>query len=161
MKILFVCLGNICRSPIAEGVLSTLAIQHHLPWKIASAGTESFHVGEQPHRYSQHVCKEKGLDISHQRAAQFNQDDLQKYDLIYAMSQDVYDILKKTCGSSFNSSKIRLFLEELYPSQNRSVKDPWYGELDGYYEVYEEIRKGCEAIIAHHSRTENQKDLLT
>ena len=151
MKILFVCLGNICRSPIAEGVLTELAKQHHLSWQIASAGTESFHIGEQPHRYSQQVCKENSIDISHQRAAQFSKEDLQQYDLIYTMSTDVYNILKKICGSSFDSNKVRLFLEELYPSQNLSIKDPWYGELEGYYEVYEEIRKGCLAIIENHS----------
>jgi len=157
MKILFVCLGNICRSPIAEGVLRTLAKQHHLQWQIGSAGTESIHVGEQPHHYSQQVCKENSIDISHQRAAQFSKNDLDRYDLIYSMSSDVYDILKKTCGASFDENKIRLFLDEIYPSENRSVKDPWYGELDGYYEVYDEIRKGCEAIIANHSGEENNK----
>lgn len=147
MKILVVCLGNICRSPIAEGVLKQLSEEKKLNWIIDSAGTESFHIGEAPHVNSQLVCKEHGIDISGQRASKFYHSEMDKYDRIYAMSLDVYNEIKAICGLKFDENKVELFLNELYPNENRSVKDPWYGELDGYYEVFDEIKKVCEAII--------------
>lgn len=147
MKILVVCLGNICRSPMAEGILRSLALQHHLNWTIDSAGTESYHIGQPPHLFSQQVCREHGIDISHQRATKFYHSESLKYDKVYAMAQDVYDEIKEICGHKFNAAHVDLFLNELYPGENRSVKDPWYGELDGYHEVFDEIYKTCEVII--------------
>lgn len=147
MKILMVCLGNICRSPIAEGILKDYIRQHHLPWIVDSAGTESYHIGEPPHPHSQRVCREKGIDISGQRATKFYYSEMGKYDKIYAMATDVYDELKAICGKKFDEQKVDLFLNVLYPGENRSVKDPWYGELEGYYEVFDEIDNGCKAIL--------------
>jgi protein-tyrosine phosphatase len=147
MRILVVCLGNICRSPIAEGLLKHMAQQNNLDWVIDSAGTESFHIGEAPHPNSQKVCLENGIDISTQRAQKFYHSEIEKYDKIFAMSTDVYEEIKEICGKKFDDQKIELFLNELYPNENRSVKDPWYGALDGYYQVFDEIKKGSEAII--------------
>lgn len=147
MKILMVCLGNICRSPIAEGILKEYIHQYKLPWIVDSAGTESYHVGEPPHPHSQRVCIENGIDISKQRATKFYHSEMEKYDKIYAMSVDVFDEIRQICGKKFDENKVDLFLNELYPGENRSVKDPWYGELDGYYDVYDEIEKGCKAIV--------------
>lgn len=135
---------------MAHGILEHLSDVHGLGWTIDSAGTESFHVGEAPHKYSQQVCKEKGIDISAQRARQFKLSDLEQFDLIYAMADDVLQNMKRIAGSSFDGSKIKLFLEELYPNEQRNVKDPWYGNLDGYYEVFDEIELCCKAIIARY-----------
>lgn len=153
MKILVVCLGNICRSPIAEGVLKKMSLEYNLGWTIDSAGTESFHIGEAPHVNSQRVCKEHGIDISGQRAAKFYHSEMEKYDLIYAMSVDVYNEIKAICGNKFDEKKVDLFLNDLYPGEKRSVKDPWYGELDGYYEVFAEIERGSEAIVKRHGHS--------
>ncbi|MBK7763904.1 MAG: low molecular weight phosphotyrosine protein phosphatase [Bacteroidetes bacterium] len=147
MKILFVCLGNICRSPIAEGVLQKMVSDLNLAWVIDSAGTESFHIGEHPHKYSQQVCKEHGIDISTQRARRFTSADMDKFDKIYVMASDVYEEVKEIAGAKFDGKKVDYFLNEFYPLQNKTLKDPWYGDLSGYYKVYEEVEKTCDAII--------------
>lgn len=147
MKILMVCLGNICRSPIAEGVLQHKAKQHGLSWTVESAGTESYHIGEAPHRFSQQVCRANGIDISGQRARRFVKADLTIYDKIYAMAADVLEEIKYIGGRA-DYSNVALFLEELNPGGNESVPDPWYGNEDGYMPVYEMINSCCDAIIA-------------
>ena len=152
MKILVVCLGNICRSPIAEGLLQHLAKEKKLDWIIESAGTESYHIGEPPHRSSQQVCIENGINISTQRAIKFQANAFEKYDKIYAMAEDVLEEIKKISGAKYNASKVDLFLNELYPKENRSVKDPWYGNLDGYYEVFDEIEKCSRVIVERYAK---------
>ncbi len=152
MKILFVCLGNICRSPIAEGVMKYECSLENLDWIIESAGTESYHIGQPPHEYSQQVCLEKGIDISSQRARKFTHADIANYDKIYALASDVFDEIKDISGHYFNSEKVELFLKELYPDENRSVVDPYYGQLKGYYDVFDEINQGCKAIIQHYKK---------
>lgn len=121
--------------------------QHELPWIVASAGTESYHIGEPPHRYSQKICLVNGIDISGQRAAKFIAADFQQYDKIYAMATDVYEEIQRIGGRHADMSKVDLFLNELEPGSNRSVPDPWYGEEDGYVAVYEMIERTCSAII--------------
>ena len=148
MRILMVCLGNICRSPIAEGVMRNIALLNNLNWQIASAGTENYHIGEPPHSYSQKVCQKHGIDISQQRARKFVASDFEQFDKIYAMSQDVLAEIKYQAGSAFDEGKISLFLNELYPGSNRSVPDPWYGPEEGYTEVYEMIERTCLGIAA-------------
>jgi protein-tyrosine phosphatase len=151
MRILIVCLGNICRSPIAEGVLKHKAKQKGLDWVIDSAGTESYHIGSAPHKYSQKVCKTNGVDISSQKAKKFTSADFQRYDKIYAMADDVYDEIRRIGGASADLNKVDFFLNELKANSNASVPDPWYGEEDGYLPVYDMIEKTCEAIIARYS----------
>lgn len=147
MRILMVCLGNICRSPIAEGVLRHKIKAHGLNWIVASAGTESYHIGEAPHRFSQKVCAKNGVDISMQRAQKFSAVDFERYDKIYAMADDVYDHIKRIAGVTEHLHKLELFMNELYPGSNISVPDPWYGPEAGYAPVYDMIEKTCEAII--------------
>ena len=152
MRILVVCLGNICRSPIAEGLLRYKAKGYGLNWEIASAGTESYHIGEPPHKYSQKVCLENGVDISMQRARKFTVADFELYDKIYAMADDVYKAIQQLCGSKTDYSKLELFLNELMPGSNASVPDPWYGEEKGYKPVFDLINKGCDAIVFKYGR---------
>lgn len=151
MKILMVCLGNICRSPLAEGILQDKAFKKGLTWSIESAGTNSYHIGEAPHPLSQKVAKLNGIDISGQRARRFTAADFLVYDKIYALAQDVLDDMRRIAGKQFDSSKAMLLLEELYPGQQMDVPDPWYGPEPGYHEVYRLIDKACEAIIANHA----------
>ena len=91
MKILMVCLGNICRSPLAEGILRHKAKEAGLNWQVDSAGTNGYHVGEAPHHLSQKVAKLNGIDICEQRARRFVKEDFDRYDKIYAMADDVID----------------------------------------------------------------------
>src|ERR1700740_1143665 len=127
MKILMVCLGNICRSPLAEGILQQKANAAGLNWTVESAGTNGYHVGEAPHPLSQKVAKQHGVDISRQRAAAFRKEDIDQYDRIYAMAGDVISDIKWISKEKFDPDKVKLFMNELYPSKNMDVPDPWYG----------------------------------
>ena len=152
-----VCLGNICRSPLAEGILQKKAAERGLDWTIESAGTNGFHVGEAPHHLSQKVAKSNGLDISKQIARRFSADDLDNYDIIYVMADDVLQEMKRMAGKKFNEEKVDFFLNALYPEKNKDVPDPWYGDEDGYTDVYALIDKACDAIIENHFAAINKK----
>ena len=147
MKILMVCLGNICRSPLAEGILQDKAFKAGLTWSVESAGTNSYHTGEPPHPLSQKVARMKGLDISHQRARRFIAADFENYDKIYALAEDVLDEIKRIAKNKFDGQKIDLLMNELYPGENRDVPDPWSGPEKGYHEVFSLIESACDVII--------------
>ena len=146
-----VCLGNICRSPLAEGILKHKAKEAGLNWTVDSAGTNGYHIGEAPHRLSQKVAKLNGIDICEQRARQFVAADFDRYDKIYAMADDVIDDIKRIAKNNYDTSKADLLLNELYPGEDRSVFDPWYGEEPGYHEVYQMISEACDVIIEKYS----------
>jgi protein-tyrosine phosphatase len=147
MKILMVCLGNICRSPLAEGILQHKANAAALNWQVDSAGTAGYHVGNPPHHLSQKVAKHNGIDISHQQCKQFVQEDMLNYDRIYVMDSSNYNDVKKISGHLWNEQKVGLLLNELYKGENRNVPDPWYGEEDGYHKVFDMIDRACEKIV--------------
>lgn len=151
MKILMVCLGNICRSPIAEGILQHKANKAGLDWKVDSAGTNGLYNGEAPHPLSQKVSKANGIDISSQQSRKLTKEDFRQFDKIYAMANDVLAYMKQIGGNEFDEKKVSLFLDELYPGELRNVPDPWYGEEDGYVEVFHLIDKTCDAIINKYS----------
>lgn len=142
-----VCLGNVCRSPLAEGILKHKAKSAGLDWTVESAGTNGLHNGEPPHRLSQKVAKLNGIDICDQRSRQFVKADMNKYDKIYAMADDVMDEIKWIAKEGYDPKKVELFLNELRPGKNESVPDPWYGAEDGYHTVYKLIDETCERII--------------
>ena len=148
MKILMVCLGNICRSPIAEGVLQHKVNKLKLHWIVESAGTNGIHNGEAPHKLSQKVALKHGVDISNQISRQFVVEDFISYDKIYVMAADVMHDVKRIAGKYFDENKIDYFLNELNAGKNENVPDPWYGGEDGYDEVYEMIDRTCDAILA-------------
>lgn len=154
MKILMVCLGNICRSPLAEGILKHKVEQAGLSWYIDSAGTNGYHIGEAPHRLSQKVALMNGIDISGQCARRIQGSDFTKFDKIYALAEDVIDEVKWIVKKDFNPSKIDLLMNELYPGKNLDVPDPWYGPEPGYHEVYAMIDKACDAIIKKYAQEE-------
>jgi len=157
MRILMVCLGNICRSPIAEGVLKHKAQEQGLDWIVDSAGTESYHVGEAPHRFSQKICKAHGIDISGQRARKFTAQDFDRYDKIYALADDVYDEIRRIGGKNADMNKVNLLLNELHDNCNISVPDPWYGGEEGYLPVYEMIEQACDAIVQKYGKSGTSK----
>ncbi len=147
MKILMVCLGNICRSPLAEGILKHKAKEAGLDWTIESAGTENYHIGKPPHELSQKVAKINGIDICNQRARKFVKEDFDRFDKIYAMSEDVLDEMKHITKEKYDDSKVDLLLNELHPGQHLSVPDPWYGTEPGFHEAYKLIDAACDKII--------------
>jgi protein-tyrosine phosphatase len=147
MKIVFVCLGNICRSPMAEGIMRDLITKNELDWHVESAGTQSHHIGEPPHPFSQEVCKENGIDISNQRAQKYIKEKYADFDLVYAVSVDVLHEIGGFPYDEMNPSKATLSLEEIFPEENQSVPDPWYGGKEGYYPVFQLIKRSCVRII--------------
>ena len=147
MTILMVCLGNICRSPLAEGILQQKIKAAGLDWKVDSAGTNGYHINEAPHRLSQKVAKKRGIDISNQICRRFTLEDFEKFDKIYVMAADVVDEMKELTGNKFEDAKVDLLLNELYPGENKDIPDPWYGLEAGYNEVFDMIEEACEALI--------------
>lgn len=147
MKILMVCLGNICRSPLAEGILRQKAAMAGFQCTLDSAGTNGFHTGEPPHHLSQKVARLHQVDISSQRARNFTKEDLKNFDVIYAMSADVIKDIQQIAGPSEHLHKVNLFLDELEPGMHQDVPDPWYGNEDGYHEVFDLISNTCDQII--------------
>ncbi len=142
-----VCLGNICRSPLAEGILQDKAWKAGLNWSIESAGTNGYHTGEPPHRLSQKVAKLNGLDICSQRSRRFTAEDFDRFDKIYAMSSDVIDEMRIIARKKFDASKVDLLMNELHPGKDLDVPDPWYGPEPGYHDVYAMIDKACDLIV--------------
>ena len=151
MNILMVCLGNICRSPLAEGILQDKAWKAGLNWSIESAGTNSYHIGEPPHKLSQKVAKLNGIDICSQRSRRFTAEDFDRFDKIYAMSSDVIDEMRIIARKNFNASKVDLLMNELHPGKNLDVPDPWYGPEPGYHDVYAMIDKACDGIVSKYA----------
>ncbi|MFC5044642.1 low molecular weight protein-tyrosine-phosphatase [Aquimarina hainanensis] len=144
-KILMVCLGNICRSPLAEGIL-----QSKLPpeeFIIDSCGTSSHHIGEKPDLRSIEIASVNHIDISNQRAAQLTKMHLDTYDIIYAMDQSNYDNILKL-SSPDNKDKVKLILNESHPNKNLGVPDPYYGGTQGFEDVFNMLNDACD-IIAH------------
>ncbi|MBS1654956.1 MAG: low molecular weight phosphotyrosine protein phosphatase [Bacteroidetes bacterium] len=152
-----VCLGNICRSPLAEGILQQKAFEAGLKWSVESAGTNGFHNGEAPHPLSQKVARMNGLDISHQRSRKFRAEDFDVYDKIYALADDVMDDIKRIAKNKFDSRKADLLLNELYPGKNKDVPDPYYGGEQGYHEMYRMIDTVCDKIIEKYSTSSKEK----
>ena len=151
-----VCLGNICRSPLAEGILQDKAFKAGLNWSVESAGTESYHVGQPPHPLSQKVARMNGIEICNQRARRFVAEDLERFDKIYALSNDVMDDMKRIAGKKFDAAKVDLLMNELYPNENLDVPDPWYGTEEGYHRAFELIDAACDMIIKKYSIFNNQ-----
>jgi len=143
-KILMVCLGNICRSPLAEGILKT-----KLPkdtFLIDSAGTGGWHVGELPDKRSVAIAKKYGIDITNQRARQFNSSDFDTFDYIYVMDMSNYKNVLALAPNEAVKSKVSLLLNELFPNENVEVPDPYYGEQDGFESVFKMLNEACDMI---------------
>jgi protein-tyrosine phosphatase len=148
MKILMVCLGNICRSPLAEGIMRHKARAAGLHWEIDSAGTGSWHVGEPPHRLSQKTALYYGVDISSQRGRQFHASDMERFDVIFFMEDSNRRDAKAMARHTWNDAKAHLLLNEITPGANEPVPDPYYGTEEDYHHVFRLISTACDAFIA-------------
>jgi protein-tyrosine phosphatase len=151
MKILMVCLGNICRSPLAEGILKQKALDAGLHWQIESAGTNNYNMGVPPHRLSRKVASLNGIDIENNRARRFKPEDFDLFDKIYGMSVDVIDDMKSIAGKNFKENKVSLLMDELFPRENVEVPDPWYGAEPDFHSVYKLIDAACGKIIERYA----------
>lgn len=146
MKILMVCLGNICRSPLAEGILKSKVFSEDIV--IDSAGTSGFHQGELPDKRSIEVAAKYGIDITDQRSRKFVISDFDNFDLIYAMDSSNYQNILKLARNSQDSDKVFMILNESYPDKNLDVPDPYYGGNQGFENVYRMLDEACEIIMS-------------
>ncbi|CAN1497622.1 Wzb Protein-tyrosine-phosphatase [Flavobacteriaceae bacterium] len=144
IKILMVCLGNICRSPIAEGLLSS-----KLPkdtFIVDSCGTGNWHVGKQPDLRSISISKKNGLDISNQKCRQIESADFDTFDYIYVMDGSNYSDVVSLSQNDSQKNKVKLILNELFPNENMDVPDPYFGLENGFELVYKMLDETCEII---------------
>jgi protein-tyrosine phosphatase len=142
-KVLMVCLGNICRSPLAEGILKSKVDSNAI--FVDSSGTAGYHVGHQPDKRSIAVAQKHGIDISSQKCRQFSKNDFIEFDWIYAMDKNNFTNILNLASSEKDEKKVRLLLDEVDLGFNE-VPDPYYGGADGFEEVYHMINRACEAI---------------
>ena len=149
MKILMVCLGNICRSPLAEGILLTKIRDKSLLWEVDSAGTSAYHAGDLPDTRSIRVAAKHGLDISYQRSRKVTQRDLDEFDLIFAMDASNFSNLNQLTINNEQLKKIKLIMNEAFPDENRGVPDPYWDD-DGFQKVYDMLDLACEQIIKNY-----------
>jgi len=143
MNVLMVCLGNICRSPLAEGILKHKidSTQHH----VDSAGTAGYHVGNPPDPRSIKVAQENGINISQQRCRKFTVNDFDSFDLIYAMDESNYGNIIGLARNIKDSNKVKLLLSEVNLT-NKEVPDPYYDSEDGFEKVFQMIDQACDVI---------------
>jgi protein-tyrosine phosphatase len=140
-----VCLGNICRSPLAVGILKHKS--SHLNIKVDSAGTSNYHIGSLPDSRSIDIAKKFGLDITDQRGRQFSVKDFDKFDFIYAMDINNYKNILALARNENDKKKVDLILNLAYPNQNMDVPDPYHGGEQGFKNVYEMLDKACDVLL--------------
>ena len=139
-----VCLGNICRSPLAEGILKSKVSSFEI--FVDSAGTAAYHNGKQPDKRSIAIAKENGVDITAQTARQFLIEDFDEFDLIYVMDNSNYQDVLNLARNEKDKCKVKLILNEVFPSENLDVPDPYYGGDFGFKNVYKMLDEACEII---------------
>ena len=143
-KVLMVCLGNISRSPLAEGILRSKVDPTYI--HVDSAGTGGWHVGEQPDERSIKVARKYGLDITYQRGRKFSTYDFEQFDHIYVMDNSNYRDVIQLANSEEERRKVQLILDEIFPGENVDVPDPYYGGDYGFENVFKMLDEACERI---------------
>jgi protein-tyrosine phosphatase len=149
MRILMVCLGNICRSPLAEGIMKHKAREAGLDWQVDSAGTGSWHSGQLPDSRSIQVARAHGIDISDQRARQFQRIDFERFDRIFVMDSQNYQDVLRLASNAEDPFKVELILNLAHPGENSAVPDPYHDD-DGFEAVFQMLEEACEAFVARH-----------
>jgi len=143
-KVLMVCLGNICRSPLAEGILKSKIFSFKA--FVDSAGTGAYHVGEKPDIRSIAIANKNGIDISNQRARKFTVEDFDMFDIIYVMDNSNYKNVISLARNEQDSAKVKLILNEVFPNEDLDVPDPYYGGEFGFKNVYDMLNEACDII---------------
>lgn len=148
VKVLFVCMGNICRSPTAHGVFEALVEREGLSHliEVDSAGTHAYHVGNPPDQRAQETALQRGLDISSQRARQAKSEDFYVYDYLLAMDRDNYRDLSAICPSG-EDHKLKLFLDYAPELKTREVPDPYYGGPRGFEQVFDMVEQAACGLL--------------
>ena len=144
IKVLMVCLGNICRSPLAEGILQSKINADTI--FVDSAGTGAYHIGNLPDKRSIEVARKYGINITNQRARKFTVKDFDNFDFIYPMDESNYRNIIALARDTADKAKVKMILNEVYPNKNLSVPDPYYGGKQGFENVYKMLDEACEII---------------
>ncbi len=141
-----VCLGNICRSPLAEGILTSMVNPEKT--EVSSAGTGGWHVGSQPDPRSIAVAQKNKIDITNQRGKQFSTYDYEVYDHIFVMDSANYREVLKLANTEAERAKVSMILDEIFPGEAVDVPDPYYGGDNGFDDVYKMLYEACEKIVS-------------
>ena len=142
-----VCLGNICRSPLADGILRNKIREFGLEIEVDSAGTSSYHIGNPPDSRMSETAKKFGISIEGLTARQFVVSDFDQFDLIYAMDMSNYNNIVSLARNDKDISKVKLILNESHPGQNLNVPDPYYGGDQGFIDVFKLLDKATDVIM--------------
>lgn len=145
-KVLMVCLGNICRSPLAEGILKSKVNKETV--FVDSAGTAAYHIGNLPDVRSIEVAKTYGIDITNQKARKITVKDFDVFDFIYAMDESNYENILLLARNSNDKQKVKMILKESDAAKNKSVPDPYYGGNSGFENVYKMLDEACTIIAS-------------
>ncbi len=147
LRILMVCLGNICRSPMADGLLRKKVKELGLNIFVDSAGTANYHVGSSPDQRMIDTAKSRGTDINQLKARQFTSQDFIDFDVIYVMDQSNLTNVKALCSDNHNMEKVKLIRNEIVSTQGMHVPDPYYGTMKDFMHVYDLLDEVTDAII--------------
>lgn len=146
-KYLVVCLGNICRSPMAEGILRNEFLENGIDIQVDSAGTAAFHIGERADSRAQTELRKHGIDISKERAQKFNYKHFEEYDKIFAMDESNYADLLLLAKTEQDKSKVDMIMNVVEEGKNIPVPDPYYGGDEGFAQVYRMLKSAAEKLV--------------
>jgi protein-tyrosine phosphatase len=142
-----VCLGNICRSPMAEGILRQKAEERGLNIEVDSAGTGDYHVGEAPDDRAIATARKFGVDISGLKARQFQAEDFDRFDRIFVMDASNHRNVLALTDDAAHSGKVSLLLDAVYPGEEMEVPDPWFGNLEGFDRCFSMLETACDNVV--------------
>lgn len=145
-KILIVCLGNICRSPLAEGIMLKLIKENNINMRVDSAGTSDYHVDEAPDKRTIENAAKHNVDLKPLRARQFKESDFEKFDKIYVMDKSNLANVLSLAKNDAQKIKVDLFLNASHPNQDLEVPDPYFGGEQGFEDVFNLVYKACQHI---------------
>ena len=146
-KVLMVCLGNICRSPMAQGILESKVTEHSLEVEVDSAGTANYHVGDPPDSRATAKMNNEDIDISSYRGRQFSALDFDEFDLIFAMDEYNFRDIMELTRNDDDRKKVAMILNKIYPGDDMSVPDPYYGGEEGFNNVFNLLNEACDKVI--------------
>lgn len=147
MRALMICLGNICRSPMAEGIVRSKAQERGVQIELDSCGTSGFHDGEMADPRSISTLQKKGIDITDLRSRKFRLSDFDEFDELFVMDQSNFDNIIALARNKEDELKVKLFLNEAFPNEDRQVPDPYYGGDQGFENVYDMLCKASDNFL--------------
>jgi len=147
MKILMVCLGNICRSPIAQGIMQAALKKYNLPGFVDSAGLLTYHAGHAPDKRAIRISADNNVDISKQLARQIKRSDFDEFDFIFSMDRSVHSSILEMAPSEIHRKKVHLFLEYAGQGSGSEVPDPYYSGIEAFHQVFDLVDEACEMIV--------------